>query len=156
MIVDIFFAIALLGAVASGYRSGLLKSVFKTIGYIAGGIAGLYFSLKYTHSLLIILAIFLAASLGSAFGSLIASGFRKTILRGPLAFIDSVAGSFLEMVKVTFVFYLIATVLLWTPWTAGHDAVAQSRAYLKVSEHIPTVIAKVTKVIEKAFANPHL
>jgi hypothetical protein len=70
--------------------------------------------------------------------------------------VDSLLGSLLEVGKYLILFYIIGTILLWAPWSAGQNAVSESKFYLQMSNHAPDVISELRKSIEKALANPRL
>jgi hypothetical protein len=71
-------------------------------------------------------------------------------MRGPLRWIDSLAGATLEVGKTLFFFYLIGTILLWTPWATGQNQISESRIYLEISNRAPSVIAELRAEVERA------
>jgi hypothetical protein len=146
--------IAGIAAMISGYRDGFIRSLLRTIGYIAGAIAGLYFALQYNQSAWVILAIFIGAGLGSWAGALIAKALKLTIIRGPLAWLNSVAGALLQALKVTVLAYLVGTVLLWAPWATGQNDISESKLYLQISTHAPSALNAVREKVESYFPNP--
>jgi uncharacterized membrane protein required for colicin V production len=154
MIFDVVVGIAAIAAIISGYRDGFIRSLLRTIGYIAGAIAGLYFALQYNQSAWVILAIFIGAGLGSWAGTLIAKALKLTIIRGPLAWLNSLAGALLQSVKVVVLAYLVGTVLLWAPWSTGQNDIAESKLYLQISTHSPSVLNTVREKVESYFPNP--
>jgi uncharacterized membrane protein required for colicin V production len=154
MIFDVVVGVAALAAIISGYRDGFIRSLLRTAGYIAGAIGGLYFALSYNHSAWVILAIFLGAGIGSWCGSLIAKTLKLTIIRGPLAWVNSLAGAGLEAVKVIVLAYLVGTVLLWAPWATGQNDIAESKVYLQISTHAPSLLNSVREKVESYFPNP--
>ena len=89
-------------------------------------------------------------------GTRIAKTLKVTIFRGPLSFLDSVLGAVFEIAKYVILFYVIGTILLWAPWPTGQNAVAESKFYLQVNEHAPSVITEIREAVEKALANPRL
>lgn len=149
MIFDVVVGICVIAAFASGYRDGFIRSLLRTVGYIAGAIAGLYFALEYNQSAWVILAILAGAGLGSLFGRLLAKALKATIVRGPLAWINSISGAALETAKVLLVAYLIGTVLLWAPWATGQNDLSESKIYLQMSTHAPTIIENIKQEVEK-------
>jgi uncharacterized membrane protein required for colicin V production len=154
MIFDVVVGIAAIAAIISGYRDGFIRSLLRTIGYISGAIAGLYFALQYNQSAWVILAIFIGAGLGSWAGTLIAKALKLTIIRGPLAWLNSLAGALLQTVKVVVLAYLVGTVLLWAPWSTGQNDIAESKLYLQISTHAPSVLNTVREKVESYFPNP--
>jgi hypothetical protein len=63
---------------------------------------------------------------------------------------------YLKVGKYVILFYVIGTILLWAPWTAGQNAVPESKFYLQVDKHAPGVIADIRREVEKVLANPRL
>jgi uncharacterized membrane protein required for colicin V production len=151
MIFDIVAIVVLVLAIVSGYRDGFVKSLLRSIGYIAGAIAGLYLALQYNQSAWVILAIILGAVVGTWLGSLVAKALKITIVRGPLAWINSLVGALLDGVKVIIVIYLVGTVLLWAPWATGQNEVSKSKVYLEINTYAPSIILELKKQIEIKF-----
>lgn len=151
MIFDIVAIIALVLAIVSGYRDGFIKSLLRSIGYVAGAIGGLYLALQYNQSVWVILAIILGAVLGTWLGSVIAKALKITIVRGPLAWINSLVGALLDGAKVIIVIYLVGTVLLWAPWSTGQNTVSESKVYLEINTYAPSIIVELKKQIEIKF-----
>ena len=151
MIFDIVAIIVLVLAIVSGYRDGFIKSLLRSVGYIAGAIAGLYLALQYNQSAWVILAIILGAVVGTWLGSLVAKALKITIVRGPLAWINSLVGALLDGVKVIIVIYLVGTVLLWAPWATGQNEVSKSKVYLEINTYAPSIILELKKQIEIKF-----
>ena len=149
MIFDIIVIAVLFFEVKNGLHEGFIKGILKTVGYIAGAIAGLYFALEYDQSGWVIFAIFFGAGIGTWAGSLIAKALKLTVVRGPLAWVNSVAGALLHGLKVLVFAYVIGTVLLWAPWSQGQNSVSESKVYLQIDRHAPGVLAEVRHQVEK-------
>ena len=164
MIVDLVIAAALLFSAVLGYRNGFIRTLFKFIGFVLGGVLGIYLSLKYSHDWtldikrigFVIAAIVAGGYLCSFIGGWLAKGLRATIFRGPLAFIDSVAGAALEIVRTVIALYLIATVLLWSPWESAQNQITQSKILPKVQPYIPGLITQANDWVKEEFLNLHL
>jgi uncharacterized membrane protein required for colicin V production len=156
MIFDLVFAAAAVAAFFNGYRNGLLRTIIRTVFFIAGGVGAMYLVVKYNQSGWLILAIIAGAYAAAFVGTLLVKGLKVTIIRGPLRFLDSLLGSAFEIGKYVLLFYVIGTILLWAPWSAGQNSVSESRFYLQVSNHAPQVIADIKKEVEKVLANPRL
>jgi len=164
MIVDLIIAVALLFSAVLGYRNGLIRTLFKFIGFVLGGVLGIYLSLKFSHDWsldvkrigFVIAAIVAGGYLCSFIGGWLAKGLRATIFRGPLAFIDSVAGAALEIVRTVIALYLIATVLLWSPWESAQNQITQSNILPKVQPYIPGLITQANDWVKEEFLNLHL
>ena len=151
MIFDIVAVIALVLAIVSGYRDGFIKSLLRSIGYIAGAIGGLYLALQYNKSAWVILAIIAGATVGTWLGSVVAKALKITIVRGPLAWINSLVGALLDGAKVIIVIYLVGTVLLWAPWSTGQNVVSESKVYLEINTYAPSIIQELKEQIEVKF-----
>jgi uncharacterized membrane protein required for colicin V production len=151
MIFDIAAVVLLILAIVSGYRDGFIKSLLRSIGYIAGAIGGLYLALQYNKSAWIILAIIVGAAVGTWLGSVIAKALKVTIVRGPLAWINSLVGALLDGAKVIIVIYLVGTVLLWAPWPTGQNLVSESKVYLEINTYAPSIIQELKEEIETKF-----
>ena len=148
MIFDIVAVIALVLAIVSGYRDGFIKSLLRSVGYIAGAIGGLYLALQYNKSAWVILAIIAGATVGTWLGSIVAKALKITIVRGPLAWINSLVGALLDGAKVIIVIYLVGTVLLWAPWSTGQNVVSESKVYLEINTYAPSIIQELKEQVE--------
>jgi len=156
MIFDLIIAFIAVGAFFNGYKNGLLTTILRTAFFIAGGVGAMYLVVKYDQSGWLIAAIVVGAYVAAWVGTQIAKTLKFTLIRGPLRFLDSLLGAALEVGKYIIAFYVIGTILLWAPWSAGQNAVSESKFYLQVSKHAPGVIADIRQEVEKALANPRL
>ena len=154
MIFDIVAVVVLVLAIVGGYRDGFLKSLLRSIGYIAGAVGGLYLALEYNKSAWVVLAIIIGATAGTWLGSVVAKALRITIVRGPLAWFNSLIGALLNGAKVVIVIYLIGTVLLWAPWSTGQNLVSESKVYLEINSYAPSIIEELKEQIEAKFQSP--
>jgi uncharacterized membrane protein required for colicin V production len=161
---DLIIAVAIIFSAVMGYRNGFIRTVFKLIGYIAGGVLGIYFALRYSSDWtldikrigFVIFAIIGGGFVGSFAGGLLAKGLRSTVVRGPLAFVDSATGAVLEIIRTVIVLYLIAVVLLWSPWSSVRDQVSESQILLKVQPFIPGLITQADDWVKEEFLNLRL
>jgi uncharacterized membrane protein required for colicin V production len=156
MIFDVIFGFIALGALFNGYKNGLLTTIIRTVFFIAGGVAAMHFVVNSNQSGWLIVAIITGAYAAAWVGTQLAKTLKFTLIRGPLRFIDSVLGAALEVGKYVLLFYVIGTILLWAPWSAGQNTVSESKFYLQVDKHAPGVIADVRIQVEKLLANPRL
>jgi len=164
MVVDLVIALALLFSAVLGYRNGLIRTLFKLIGFVLGGVLGIYLSLKFSHDWsldvkrigFVIVSIVGGGYLCSFIGGWLAKGLRATIFRGPLAFLDSVAGAVLELVRTIIALYLIATVLLWSPWQMAQNQISESKILPKVQPYIPGLITQANDWVKEEFLNLRL
>ena len=164
MLVDIIIAASILVTGIIGYRNGFIRTLFKFIGFVLGGVLGIYLSLKFSHDWaldikrigFVIVAIVGGGYLFSFIGSALAKGMRATIFRGPLAFVDSVAGAALEIARTVIALYLIATVLLWSPWESAQNQITESKILPKVQPYIPGLITQANDWVKEEFLNLRL
>ena len=164
MTTDLVIAVAIIFSGVIGYKNGFIRTIFRFVGYIAGGVLGIYFALKISHDWtldikrigFVIISIIASGTIGSLAGSALAKGLRATIVRGPLAFVDSLAGSALEIIRMVIVIYLIATVLLWSPWESVQNQIANSQILLKVQPYIPSLITQADDWVKAEFLNLRL
>jgi uncharacterized membrane protein required for colicin V production len=156
MIFDLIIGLISLGALFNGYKNGLITTILRTAFFIVGGVGAMYLVVKYDQSGWLIVAIITGAYAAAWVGTQVAKTLKFTLIRGPLRFIDSVLGAILELGKYVILFYVVGTILLWAPWTAGQNAVSESKFYLQVDKHAPGVIADIRREVEKALSNPRL
>ena len=156
---DLINVIALVIAGISGFKNGLLQSIFKTVGYIAGGVVGVAIAVelmsKWSSSLAkaggAIILILLVATSGEFIFGKIGSGFRKALSIAPLKFIDSLLGGVLSIARTAFIAYLLAVILVATPWSFGDKYIATSKFYTYTDSHLPKVITDLKTQADKLF-----
>jgi uncharacterized membrane protein required for colicin V production len=164
MVADLVIIASLVFSTVIGYRNGLIRTLFKFIGFVFGGVLGIYLSLKFSHDWsldlkrigFVIAAIVAGGYLCSFLGAQFAKGLRATIFRGPLAFIDSIAGAALEITRTLIALYLIATVLLWSPWQVAQNQITDSQILPKVQPYIPGLITQANDWVKEEFLNLRL
>jgi uncharacterized membrane protein required for colicin V production len=156
MIFDLIFAVVALGAFFTGYKNGLLVTILRAAFFIAGGFAAMHFVVQQNQTGWLIAAIIIGAYAAAWVGTHIAKALKLTLIRGPLKMIDSLLGATLEIGKYVILFYVIGTILLWAPWSAGQNSVSQSKFYLQVDKHAPALISDIRREVEKLLANPRL
>ena len=164
MVTDIVITLILIGTSIIGYRNGFLRTILKFLFYIVGGVLGIYFALKLSHNweldikrvAFVIVAIVGGGFIGSFIGAAVAKSLRATVVRGPLAILDSLAGVALEMIRTVIALYLIATVLLWSPWERVQSQVANSQILAKVQPYLPSLISEANEWVKEEFLNLRL
>ena len=164
MLVDLVIFGSILATSIIGYRNGLIRTLFKFVGFVLGGVLGIYLSLRLSHSWtldvkrigFVIFAIVAGGYLCSFLAGALAKGMRATIFRGPLAFIDSVAGAALEVARTVIALYLIATVLLWSPWESAQNQITESKILPKIQPYIPGLITQANDWVKEEFLNLRL
>ncbi len=149
MIFDIIFVAIALGALFTGYKNGLLITIVRTVFFIGGAIAAMYLVIEYDKTGWLIAAIIGGAYAAAWIGTQIAKSIKVTLIRGPLRWIDSTAGAIFEVSKYVILFYIIGTILLWAPWSAGQNSVAESKVYLKISTYAPGLLEDLKGEVEK-------
>ena len=121
-ILDLVIILTLLISGVSGYRLGLLQSLFKAAGYILGGLLGIYLALNYLEqfesksiklALTLILILLSAISLEYILAK-VGALLHKGLLFASVKLLDSLLGTLLSILKNLVIFYLIATVLLFS------------------------------------------
>jgi len=154
--VDAILAIALIASFIRGYRAGFLASIFSAIGFVGGGLLGLYIALHIVknwggvvgHFFLIIAIV----SIGSAFGERILKGFARffhgKILFGPFKWLDSLLGAAFSIIRTAILVYILAVLLLATPWSWAHKNIPTSQSYKYVQKAMPGIVKDVTNEIK--------
>ena len=148
---DFLVLIALLITAYGGFKNGFIQTVFKTIGYIAGGVAGVAIAVEvmstWSNNLVkaagAIILILLLATLGEFILGKIGLGFRKVLLISPLRILDSLLGAALATLRTVFITYLIAVILISTPWSIGDEYIASSQFYTYTDSHLPKVVTEL-------------
>ena len=158
---DLLIFLVLLVASYSGYKNGLIKTMFRTIGYIAGGVLGLALAVKYLATwesqsqkvVLALFAVFIGASLGELALGKIGSLFRKILFVPPFKLIDSLFGAAISVLRAAFILYLVATLLVFSNWSATDKYIKPSKLYDYVDSHLPSVMdevkSEIIKLLEK-------
>jgi len=160
---DLIIAAILLITGLSGFKNGLIQSIFKTVGYIAGGVIGVAIAVevmsKWSNTLAkaggAIILILLIATAGELILGKVGLGFRKALLIAPLKLIDSLLGGLLSVFRTTFIAYLLAAILIATPWGFGDKYIKPSEFYAYTDSHLPKVITDIKLQADKLFKEPN-
>jgi uncharacterized membrane protein required for colicin V production len=153
--VDILIILAALASFVSGYKSGFLKTIFAVAGNVGGAILGLLLALNLMGDWALdgkkvgiaIASIFLGSFIGRVIASAVTKGLKATIIRGPLAFIDQIAGAALSLARTVIFVFLIGAILAWSPWQSGKDAIAESDLYPKIESNLPGVVTSIKDTV---------
>jgi len=156
---DLIIAIALVIAGFIGFKNGLLQSIFKTIGYIAGGVVGVVIAVevmsKWSNTLAkaggAVILILLLATVGEFIFGKVGLGFRKALLIAPLKIIDSLLGALLLITRIVFIAYLLAVILVATPWSFGDKYIKPSKFYTYTDSYLPKVVTDLKTQADKLF-----
>jgi uncharacterized membrane protein required for colicin V production len=155
--VDIAIVVAVVTSFIAGYRSGFLKTIFAVIGNIGGAIVGLLLALNVMGDWALdskkvgiaFLSIFVGSFAGRFLAKLITKGLKATVIRGPLAFLDQIAGAALSLLRALIFIFLIGAVLTWSPWQSGKDAIAKSDLYPRIESSLPGVITSIKDTVQQ-------
>jgi len=156
---DLIIAIVFITSGLIGFKNGLLQSIFKTIGYIAGGVVGVAIAVevmsKWSNTLAkaggAIILILLLATIGEFIFEKVGLGFRKALLIAPLKFIDSLLGALLSITRIAFITYLLAVILVATPWSFADKYITPSKFYTYADSYLPKVITDLKIQADKLF-----
>ena len=156
---DLLVLIALLITAYGGFKNGFIQTVFKSIGYIAGGVAGVAIAVEvmstWSNNLVkavgAIILILLLATVGQFILGKIGLGFKKVLFISPLKFLDSLLGVSLATLRTVFITYLIAGILIATPWSIGDEYIASSQFYTYTDSHLPKVITELKAYGDRLF-----
>ena len=158
-----YFDLAVLVSAAltalSGFKNGLLQSVFKTVGYIAGGVLGLAIALEVVKNWqsnfakigAALVLIFLLAGIGEFLLGKIGLGIHKKILFGPFKLIDSLLGAALSLIRTVVVIYLVAILLIASPWSWANKNIQESKFYTTIDKKLPKIITDYKPQVEDIF-----
>jgi hypothetical protein len=150
MIFDLLFLGFAIAALVTGYKNGLIKTLLRGALFIAGGIAAMYFVVERNQSGWLIVAIIAGAYAGAFVGTIVAKSLRLTIVRGPLRLADSLLGAVLEVSKHVLLFFIVGTILVYTPWDTGKSQVAESKVYAELNKRAPALFSEIRKQVEQA------
>lgn len=126
------------------------------IGFVGGGLLGLSVALHLIKNwggvvghLFLIIAV---VSIGSALGERILKGFAKffhgKILFGPFKWLDSLLGAAFSIIRTAILVYIMAMLLLATPWTWAQRNIPTSKSYQYVQKAMPGIVKNVTNEIK--------
>ena len=156
---DLLVLIALLITAYGGFKNGFIQTVFKSIGYIAGGVAGVAIAVEimsaWSNNIAkaagVIILVLLLATVGELILGKIGLGFRKVLFISPLKFLDSLLGAALATLRTVFITYLIAVILIATPWSIGDKYIVGSQFYTYTDSHLPKVVTELKTYGDKLF-----
>ncbi len=143
----------------SGFRNGLLQSIFKIVGYIAGGVLGLAISLEVIKNWqsnfakvgAALLFIFLLAAIGEFLFGKNGLGIHKKILFGPFKLADSLLGAALSLIRTIVVIYLVAILLIASPWGWADKNIQSSNFYTTIDKKLPKIITDYKPQVAEIF-----
>ena len=155
--VDILIVLSVVASFVSGYKRGFLKTIFAVIGNIGGAILGLLLALNLMGDWALdskkvgiaFASIFLGSFIGRVIATAVTKGLKATIIRGPLTFIDQIAGAALHLARTVIFIFLIGALLTWSPWQSGKDAIAGSDLYPKIENNLPGVVTSLKDTVQQ-------
>ena len=156
-VLDLLLILTLLISGVSGYRLGLLQSLFKAAGYILGGLLGIYLALNYLGqfeskslklALTLILILLTAISLEYVLAK-VGVLIHKGLLFASVKLLDSLLGALLALLKNLIIFYLIATVLLFSTFKQPVDYIMDSYIYSYLDKHLPKIFTDLKGEVDK-------
>jgi uncharacterized membrane protein required for colicin V production len=156
-ILDLVVILTLFISGVSGYRLGLLQSLFKATGYILGGLLGVYLALNYLEqfesksiklALTLILILLSAISLEHILAK-VGVLLHKGLLFVSVKLLDSLLGALLALLKNLIIFYLIATVLLFSTFKQPVDYIKNSYIYSYLDKQLPKIFTDLKGEVDK-------
>jgi uncharacterized membrane protein required for colicin V production len=154
---DLVVILTLLISGVSGYRLGILQSLFKAAGYILGGLLGIYLALNFLEqfesksiklALTLILILLSAISIEYILGK-VGLLIHKGLLFASVKLLDSLLGALLALLKNLVIFYLIATVLLFSTLKQPVDYIKDSYIYSYLDKHLPKILTDLKGKVDK-------
>jgi uncharacterized membrane protein required for colicin V production len=141
---DLVLILTMLISIIRGYRQGLLQSLFKVTGYILGGLVGIYVALNYLDQfeltlkklLLTLILILLIAMLLEYISEKVGVLVRRGSLFAPFKLVDSLLGALLALLKNFIIFYLFATIILFSSFKQPVDYIKQSYIHFYLDKYL--------------------
>jgi S1-C subfamily serine protease len=140
----------LLGALAvfawAGWRQGFVAGVLSFAGFLGGGIAALLwlpnliksFVTDQTLSVIVLgVAVLASAILGQVLFSILGRKLRDSLTWRPVKFVDSFAGSALNVLAFALVGWVIASVLVFMPNNSIAGQIGQSQVLSTLDAIVP-------------------
>jgi uncharacterized membrane protein required for colicin V production len=156
---DLLVLIALIITAYGGFKNGFIQTVFKSIGYVAGGVAGVAIAVEvmstWSNNLIkaagAIILILVIATIGEFILGKVGLSFRKVLFISPLKFLDSFLGAALAILRTVFITYLIAVILISTPWSIGDKYIVSSQYYTYADSHLPKAVTELKTYGDRLF-----
>ncbi len=140
----------LIGALAifawAGWRQGFVAGVLSFAGFLGGGIAALMwlpsliksFVTDQTISVIVLgIAVLASAILGQVLFSILGRRLREHLTWRPVKFVDSFAGSALNVLAFALVGWVIASVLVFLPINSIAGQIGQSQVLSTLDAIVP-------------------
>jgi uncharacterized membrane protein required for colicin V production len=145
--VDILIVAIVVVAAIRGWYQGAIRQALGWLGFVAGFLVGSTFapalSTRITHAawrpLLAIGIVIVVAYIGHFAGHILGSTIRKSIKMIKLGFVDSGVGVAVGVAGALLTCWLVAALLVATPWTAAAAGVQGSRIVKALDSALPPV-----------------
>ncbi len=130
----------------AGWRQGFVAGVLSFTGFLSGGVAALMwlpsviksFVTDQTFSVIVLgVAVLASAILGQILFSLLGRRLRDNLTWRPVKFVDSFAGSALNVLAFALVGWVIASVLVFLPSNSIAGQVSQSQVLSTLDALVP-------------------
>lgn len=145
--VDILIVAIVIVAAIRGWYQGAIRQALGWVGFVAGFLAGSAFapslSTHITHAawrpLLAIAIVIVTAYIGHFLGHIVGSAIRRSIKIVKLGFVDSGIGVAVGVAGALLTCWLLAALLVATPWTTAAAGVQGSRIVKALDNALPPV-----------------
>jgi uncharacterized membrane protein required for colicin V production len=145
--VDILIVAIVIVAAIRGWYQGAIRQALGWLGFVAGFLVGSAFapslSTRITHApwrpLLAIAIVIVVAYIGHFVGHIVGSTIRKSIKMIKLGFVDSGLGVAVGVAGALLTCWLLAALLVATPWTSAAAGVQGSKIVKALDGALPPV-----------------
>ncbi|MGD0851871.1 MAG: MarP family serine protease [Acidimicrobiales bacterium] len=145
--VDVLIVAIVIVAAIRGWFQGAIRQVLGWIGLIAGFYVGIEIapslSSDITHSswrpVLGVIIVIATAFVGHFLGHILGSSIRRTVKMVKLGLVDSVAGAVVGVAGALLTVWLVAALLVATPWSSVAGGIQGSRIIKDLDSALPTV-----------------
>jgi S1-C subfamily serine protease len=145
--VDVLIVAIAIVAAIRGWFQGAIRQVLGWIGLIAGFYVGIAIapslSTKITHAswrpVLALVIVVVAAYAGHFGGHILGSAIRRTVKMVKLGLVDSGAGVVVGVAGALITCWLVAALLVATPWATAANGIQGSRIVKALDSALPTV-----------------
>lgn len=143
---DYILIIAAIFSIYSGWRRGFIMGFTSILGVGLGIlVANTALQVGYgastgidTKRIAITTIVFLAGiAMGSIFGFVVGAFIQKLVVRGPLKFVNKVAGSGFSLLTISLVVWLVSGYLIALPNTSINNQINESTVITKLDEVAP-------------------
>jgi S1-C subfamily serine protease len=146
-VLDLILIVVVAAFAVSGYRQGFIVGVLSFFGFVGGALLGAEFGPAISRALVggqtqqDVIAVVLLVSfavLGQFIASSIGAAMRSTVTRHSATVADSVGGSFVSMISVLLIAWLVGSVLIQSPFPVVDTQVNNSLVLQTLDRFMPT------------------